>query len=119
MFSILSALFGFVLTPAYKDYKKSADVDNALQNALVELLYKSGSTSYDGFAGPYAALDYIFNDVKPLAPSTSLKLIGDLWKAMVGEKTWMNIVYSNAPIFRAFKDTAKISNPDTFKKPNT
>ena len=47
MFALLGSLFGLLLTPAYKEHKKTAADNPVIVNLLTEILYKSSSRSYD------------------------------------------------------------------------
>lgn len=47
MFALLGSLFSLLLTPAYKEHKKTAADNPVLVNLLTEILYKSSSRSYD------------------------------------------------------------------------
>lgn len=108
LWGIFAALFGFVLTPAYNDMKKRKSVDNVLETAMIELLYKSSYHSFDGFKGPVAIADYILNSVEPSAPNVSITAVKDLWSTVLGDKTFKQFAYGTLPIFRNFKDTAKM-----------
>ncbi len=52
MFALLGSLFGLLLTPAYKEHKKTAADNPVLVNLLTEILYKASSRSYDQYKGP-------------------------------------------------------------------
>lgn len=47
MFALLAALFGLILSPAYKEHKKVAKDSPVITNLLTEILYKASSRSYD------------------------------------------------------------------------
>lgn len=113
--AILSALFGFVFTPMYDDHKKRKDMDNILQDALVELLFKAGANSFEGFMGPVAVANYILNNVEPSAANVSVKVTTDLWKVLLGDKTLTAFTYGYLPVMRTFKDTAKVYFAQDFK----
>lgn len=113
--AILAALFGFIFTPMYDDHKKRKDVDNFLQDALIELLYKSAANSYEGFMGPVAIANYILNNVEPSAANVSVKITSDLWKVLLGDKTVTAFATGYVPVVRTFKDTAKIYFGSSFK----
>lgn len=60
-----SSLFGFVLTPGYKDFKKTMKEREFLTNAAVEIFYKGISRSYDGFRGIYNVIEYLGENANP------------------------------------------------------
>jgi hypothetical protein len=99
----------------YDDHKKRKDVDNFLQDALIELLYKSSANSYEGFMGPVAIANYILNNVEPSAANVSVKVTSDLWKVLLGDKTVTAFATGYIPVVRTFKDTAKMYFGSNFK----
>ena len=112
---LYALLFGFVLTPMYKDHKKKEDCDNVLADALIELLYKSSFTSFDGFFAPIAVINYVRDDMRPAVLNTNIKLLSDMGKVVFGDKSWEAFMYGNTPILRTFKDTSKMYSPEVFK----
>lgn len=62
---LLTALFKYALTPAYKEHKAKGDGEEVIANALLELTYKAGSSCYDSFSGPLAVLDFFGNSTNP------------------------------------------------------
>lgn len=58
-------IYGLVLNPAYKDFKKGMKERDVLTNGIVELLYKSSSRSYDGFRGVYNVFEYLGENTNP------------------------------------------------------
>ena len=53
--------------------------------------------------------------MKPSVFNTNFQLLTDMGKTLFGEKSWKAFMYGNAPIFRTFKDTAKMYDADAFK----
>jgi hypothetical protein len=62
---LFGTLYGAVLSPAYKEFKKGMKDRDVLTNAAVELLYKSSSRSYDGFRGVYNVFEYLGENTNP------------------------------------------------------
>lgn len=110
MWCIFALIFKGILDPEYKLYQKSKEEDSVLENMLVELLYKSSSSSYEGFKGPWPIIDYIFHDTQPSAANVSIKVVTDGVRTVFGSKTLDSYLYTNMPFFRTFKDTAKKLN---------
>lgn len=94
----------------YKEHKKNKDSDNLLADGFIEVIYKAGRSSYDGFLAPVAMYDYVVNNVEPSAVNVSTKLASDLFKTSIGEKSVKNFAFGYLPILRTFKDTATIAN---------
>lgn len=62
---LFSMIYGLALNPAYKDFKKGMKDRDVITNAVVELLYKSSSRSYDGFRGVYNVIEYLGENTNP------------------------------------------------------
>lgn len=118
MASLFASLFGFVFTPMYEEHKKNKDSDNLLADGFIELIYKAGRSSYDGFLGPIAMYDYVVNNVEPSAANVSTKLISDLYQTAIGNKGFKNFVFGYVPVLRTFKDTATMANGGSLNKDN-
>lgn len=118
MMAIYALLFGTLFTPWYEKEKKKK-ADNLAEAAILELLYKSSADSFEGFFGPYAVFDYIFNDIKPSAPSVTLNLVKDSYKLIMGDKSFNAFIYGYLPVFRSIKGAVKRQYPETFKSPNS
>ncbi|MEE0040917.1 MAG: hypothetical protein UFE79_01370 [Catenibacterium sp.] len=99
------ALFKLAIAPLYTDYKKSMKDESAVQNAIVEVLYKSSSNSYDGFMGPIAPIQYLGGSTNPPAYTLSTKVTGDLFKFVFGDKTFAQLLSGNIAPVKTFKDT--------------
>lgn len=99
------SLFRFGVSPLYKEYKKDMSNHPAVQNGIVEVLYKSSSNSYDGFLGPIAAISYLGSNTNPPMYSLSTKVVGDLAKFTLGDKTFGQLLSGNLAVFRSFGDT--------------
>lgn len=104
---IFSAIFGFVITPAYKEFKKDMPNKSIVTNGVVELLYKSSSRSYDGFRGMLNVIEYLGENTTPPIYSQNIKLISDLGKTIFGDKTMGALLTGNIAVFKTFQDTYK------------
>lgn len=102
---LFALLFGLVFTPAYKEIMKESD--DLAEKMVVELLYKSSSTSYDGFMGIGAIANYVLNDVEPAAPNVSIKLVQDGIKTLMGDKSFAAYASTYVPVFRTFREPIK------------
>lgn len=105
---IVAGLFGFVVTPAYKDHKKNANRENIMGNAITELLYKGGTGAFDGFKGPLAILDYVGSSTNPATYKLQSKIINDTWKLVTGDKSLGETIMNSQALFRSFQDTYKL-----------
>lgn len=102
---ILSVMFKAFITPSYKDHKTNASGNEAVTNAIIELLYKSSSNCFDGFKGPFAVLDYIGNSTNPATYKLQSKVLNDTYQFVFGEKTLGQLVVGSQALPRSFKDT--------------
>ena len=103
--ALFMALFKLAIAPLYTDYKKSMKDESVVQNAIVEVLYKSSSNSYDGFMGPIAPIQYLGSSTNPPAYALSTKVTGDLFKFAFGDKTFAQLMSGNIAPVKTFKDT--------------
>ena len=103
--ALFMAIFKLAIAPLYTDYKKNMKDESIVQNAIVEVLYKSSSNSYDGFMGPIAPIQYLGSNTNPPAYALSTKATGDLFKFAFGDKTFMQVLSGNIAPIRTFKDT--------------
>lgn len=103
--ALFMALFKLAIAPLYTDYKKSMKDESTVQNAIVEVLYKSSSNSYDGFMGPIAPIQYLGSSTNPPAYALSTKVTGDLFKFVFGDKTFTQLISGNIAPVKTFKDT--------------
>lgn len=102
---LLGALFKCFITPAYKEHKATADGENIITNAIVEILYKSSSNSFDGFKGPFNVLQYFGNSTNPATYKLHSKVFNDLGNFVFGEKTFGELVMGSQALPRSFNDT--------------
>ena len=103
--ALFTALFKLAIAPLYTDYKKNMKDENTVQNAIIEVLYKSSSNSYDGFMGPIAPIQYLGNSTNPPAYALSTKVTGDLFKFAFGDKTFIQLLSGNIAPIKTFRDT--------------
>lgn len=115
MMLLYGLLFGAVLTPGYKEHKKKKKSDNVIADGMTELFYYSGRSAFDDFFGPFAIMQFILNDMGPSTVGSNIKFIQNASKLMFGKQSFIAFLYGNMPIFKSFKDTAKIADPDSFK----
>ena len=115
MMGLFALIFGCALTPWYEDKKKMKDTDDVVASGITELLYNSSHQSFDGFFGPWNIISYCVNDLEPTVATTNIKIVKDVWKTVMGKKTFNDFIFSNAPVVRIFKQTIKNNNPDLFK----
>lgn len=107
LFLLFYLIFKLALDPAYKDYKKEMKDYSVLQNAFVEVMYKSSSKSYDGFAGPIGMITYLGEDTTPPPYQLTTKIGKDICSVLLGDKAVHEIATGNISLFRAFNDTRK------------
>jgi len=65
--ALIKYLIMQVLDEAYDEHKKTADGDDFIANALIEIVYKGYGSSFEEFRGPFPIIDYITNNTKPAA----------------------------------------------------
>lgn len=106
--AILGAMFKFFLDDEYKEYKKTADGNDIITNAIVEVLYKSSSSCFDGFKGPFAVLEYFGESTNPATYTLATKVLNDTYNFIFGEKTLADIAMNSVALPRAFGDTYKM-----------
>ena len=104
--ALFMMLFGSILTPAYKDYKKTMKDNPALQNILTELLYKGSSRAYSQFKGPVNVIEFFGENMNPPYYTAPVKVIKDAWQWTMGDKSWKYFVFDNTGLTRSFKDSA-------------
>lgn len=109
VFAIFTALFKLAIQPAYKDFTKNQEKEgyNAVSNAIAEVLYKSTSRSYDGFAGPLSLFEFLGENTNPPAYKLSLKIPKDIFNFIFGEKTFGELITGNIPLFKSVQGTYK------------
>lgn len=107
LFSALFALlFGAILNPAYKDYKKNMKDNPVLQNLLAEILYKGSSRAYSQFNGPINIIEFFGENMNPPYYTAPVQVIKDAWTGLIGDKSWKYLLFDNTGLTRTFKDTA-------------
>lgn len=102
---LFSLIFRFALSPAYKEFKKGMKERNVAINAGVELLYKASSRSYDGFRGIYNVFEYLGENTNPPVYTQNIKIIRDLGRTVVGDRTIADMLNGDVAVFRSFQDT--------------
>lgn len=105
MWLLLSGLFKFLLDPAYKEHKKSAQDNPILVNLVTEILYKSSSRAYDQYKGPINVIQHFGENSNPPFYSIPYQVISEAASAIVGEKSWKYLLFDNTGLTRSFKDT--------------
>lgn len=106
-FALFTALFKLAIGPMYSNYKKEMKDHTVAENAIAEILYKSTSRSYDGFAGPIAMIQFLGENTNPPPYSLSTKLVTDISKVAFGDLTIGGLLTGNIALFRSFRDTYK------------
>ena len=106
MFALLGSLFGLLLTPAYKEHKKTAADNPVLVNLLTEILYKSSSRSYDQYKGPINVIQFFGENMNPPYYSAPINLLKDAGQSIFGDKSWKYLIFDNTGLTRSIKDTA-------------
>lgn len=105
-YSLLAALFGLLLGPEYKDYKKTMKDNPVIQNLLTEMLYKGSSRAYSQFKGPINIIEFFGENMNPPYYTAPVQVIKEGWQGLIGEKSWKYLMFDNTGITRSFKDTA-------------
>lgn len=101
----LSLLYAYVFNPAYKEYKKQMKYHSAMQNAVVEIMYKSGYSAYDDFWGPKTLTDMFGEGFTPPMYKLPTTVISDLGKTLFGDKTFAAFIQGYTPFIKGLKDT--------------
>ena len=110
---LLYWLFNEVVGPAYKEHKKKGDGKDILTNAVAELLYKGGSSSFEEFKGPLPILDYLMNSTSPASVKWGVKVYKDIGGFMFGDTTFGELVTKSQALPRSLQDTYKMYKRDT------
>lgn len=84
---LVAGLMGTALTGAYESYKKNADPENIMTNAVAEIVFKGGKGASSSVAGPFGAIDYIANSTNPAALKTTFRIYDDTWKMFSGKRS--------------------------------
>lgn len=105
MWALFASLFGFVLSPAYKEHKKNAADNPVLVNLVTEILYKSSSRSYDQYKGPMNVIHFFGENMNPPFYSTPVQVLSETGQALMGQKSWKYLLFDNTGLTRSFKDT--------------
>lgn len=107
---LFSMIYGLALNPAYKDFKKGMKDRDVITNAVVELLYKSSSRSYDGFGGVYNAIEYLGENTNPPVYSQNIKLLKEIGSVLIGNRSLSDALNGNVAVFKTFQDTQRAYN---------
>lgn len=100
---LLSMLFKYAITPAYKEHKKERDRRNLALNSLEDILYGGVGASYDGFKGPWNLVTTYGENMNPPAYKVTVKMATDIGKTMIGDKTVGQTLTQNVPLLRSFR----------------
>lgn len=104
MWVVLASLYQYAISPAYEDLKKKRDKEDLLLNSIEDILYKGTSSSYDGFRGPWNVIDSFGNNMNPPAYKVTTKIITDIGKTAIGQKTVGQLLTQNVPVLRSFRN---------------
>lgn len=104
---IFTLLFGLVISPAYKEYKKDMPNNSVVANAVTEVLYKSTSRSYDGFKGILNVIEFLGENTTPPIYTQNVKIVKDMGNLVFGKKTFGDVLTGNVAVFKTFQDTYK------------
>lgn len=107
---IFAMIYGLALKPAYKDFKKGMKDRDVITNAIVELLYKSSSRSYDGFRGVYNVFEYLGENTNPPVYSQNIKLLKEACSVLIGNRSFSDALNGNVAVFKTFQDTWRAYN---------
>lgn len=107
---LFSMIYGLALNPAYKDFKKGMKDRDVITNAVVELLYKSSSRSYDGFRGVYNVIEYLGENTNPPVYSQNIKLLKEIGSVLIGNRSFSDALNGNVAVFKTFQDTQRAYN---------
>lgn len=113
MMALYGAIYKLALDPAYQEFKKQADGRNIVRNALIEITYKGGHNSWDGFFGPFSVLDYIGNSTNPATYKLPTKAINDLLRFSFGDQTLYGTILGYSALTRSFRDSYRMYVRDT------
>lgn len=105
---LMLALFKLALDPAYKEHKKEAADNPAIQNLVTEILYKGSAGSYDIFKGLYNVVGFVGNNNATPIYSVPAQLLHNTWSFVTDDKDLGTIFTTNTGIGRSFKDTYKL-----------
>ena len=110
---LLHWLFEELINPAYKEHKKTGDGKDVLTNAVIELLYKGSSSSFEEFKGPLPILDYVMNNTSPASVKWGAKVYNDIGGFLFGDTTFGELVTKSQALPRSLQDTYKMYKRDT------
>ena len=105
---IVAGLFGTVLTDAYESYKKNADPENVLTNAVAEIVFKGSKGASSSVAGPFGVIDYITNQTNPAALKTTFRIYDDTWKMFSGKRSIPETIFGSQATLRSIQDSFKL-----------
>ena len=110
---LIATLFKLWFSEVYKDHKKNSDGRDIATNAAMEILYKSSTSCFDTFYGPFALLDYVGNQTNPATYRVQSKVLKDVWSFAIGDKTFGRILSGSQALPRTFQDTYNMWVRDT------
>lgn len=110
---LFATLFKMWMSEIYKNHKEKTKGENIAANAMMEVLYKSSTSCFDTFYGPFAIVDYIGNQTNPATYKLQSKIFRDIWGYVVGDKTMGQILISSQALPRTFQDTYNLWVRDT------
>lgn len=113
---LLSALFKMYLTPKYQKHKVEADGRRLMENAIIEILYKGGKTSYDTFKGPVAVIQYLGESTNPATYKLHSRVLKDITAFALGEKTVGQLAVGSNAFLRSAQDSYRMYLRDTKSK---
>lgn len=110
---LLTWLFKYFITPAYQKHKAEDDGTDIVGNAILEVMYKGSSTSFDELKGPLPVIEYISDNTNPAAYKWLSRTSNDLFKLVTGDKTLGETIVRAQALPRALQDTYKMYKRDT------
>ena len=105
MWFLLSSLFKFLLDPAYKEHKKTAQDNPVILNLITEIIYKGSSKAYDQYKGLINVVQHFGEDSNALVYTIPFQIINDAMSYLLGEKSWKYLLFDNTGFTRSFRDT--------------
>ena len=105
---LVTTILGGVLGATYKTYKKNADPNQFMINAIVELAFKGGHGATDSLAGPFAVINYIANQTNPAALKTTFRIYDDMWRLISGQNSLGDTIFGSQALLRSMQDSYKL-----------
>lgn len=100
------ALFKFVATPAYEEFKKDGPERSILENLIAEWTYKPASRACDQYKGVFNILTFFGEGTNLPYYSVPVQVLSETGKALFGEKSWKYLMFDNLGVTRSVRDTA-------------